>query len=404
MLEHIDHRSLADPLDLWHFEDGSPGMVHWHPDGYAVYRRLEDAARARIRADGYLEVRTPQILRKAVWETSGHWHHFTGGMFHVAAAEDEAAIKPVSCPGHIQIAARSIRSYRDLPLRLAEFGVVHRDEPGGTLHGLLRLRQFTQDDGHVFCAAEQVEAEVDRFCRGALAFYRAFGLADVEIAIATRPDRRAGSDEEWDRAETLLAAVVERLGRNYHLEPGGGAFYGPKIELSLADHSGRRWQCGTVQVDIGMPQRFGLSYQDAAGHRRAPVMLHRAVYGSLERFLGLLIERHQGMLPLWMAPRQVRLLPVSAAHAPYAAEVEQLLQSTGVRADIDDRDESLKRRVLDASVAKVPLIGIVGDREHESRTVAVRERGARRQLPLDAWALELQERCAAPDFAMAPPA
>ena len=404
MLEHLDHRSLAEPLDLWHFEDGSPGMVHWHPNGYADYRLLDDAARARIRADGYLEVRTPQILRRAVWETSGHWNHFTGGMFHLAADEDEAAVKPVSCPGHIQIAARSLRSYRDLPLRLAEFGLVHRDEPGGTLHGLLRLRQFTQDDGHVFCAPEQVEAEVDRFCRGALAFYRAFGLEDVEVALATRPDQRAGREEDWDRAETLLAVVLERLGRSFHCEPGGGAFYGPKIELSLADRAGRRWQCGTVQVDIAMTQRFGLSYQDAAGHRHAPVMLHRALYGSLERFLGLLIERHRGTLPLWMAPRQVRLLPVTARHAPYAVEIEQLLQASGVRADIDARDESLKRRVLDANVAKVPLVAIVGEQERDSRTVAVREGRAQRKVPLDAWACELRERCTPPDFATAPSA
>ncbi len=398
MLEQIDHRSLAEPLDLWHFEDGSPGMVHWHPNGYAVYRLLEDAARARIRADGYLEVRTPQILRRAVWETSGHWDHFTGGMFHLAAAEDEAAIKPVSCPGHIQIAARSLRSYRDLPLRLAEFGLVHRDEPGGTLHGLLRLRQFTQDDGHVFCAPEQVEGEVDRFCSGALVFYRAFGLSDLGITIATRPDQRAGSDDEWAGAEALLSRVVERIGRAFDLQPGGGAFYGPKIELSLEDRSGRRWQCGTIQVDIAMPRRFGLSYQDASGSRRAPVMLHRALYGSLERFLGLLLEHHQGTLPLWMAPRQARVLPVNEAYAPYAAEVEQLLQASGVRADIDARDESLKRRVLDASVARVPLVAIVGERERDSRTVSVREGGAQRKVALDAWMLELWHRCASPDF------
>ncbi|MCB9575323.1 MAG: threonine--tRNA ligase, partial [Kofleriaceae bacterium] len=277
-------------------------MVFWHPRGLTLYRALEDAARRQLARGGYREVRTPQLLRVPVWQQSGHWDHFQAHMFGCGAGGTAAALKPVSCPGHIQLVRRAAPSWRDLPLRLAEMGLCHRDEPGGTLHGLMRLRQFTQDDGHVFCADDQVADEVARFCRDLPGFYRGFGFADVSVALSTRPDDRAGDDAWWDRAERELEAVVRDLGVPYVIQPGAGAFYGPKLEFVLHDRRGRAWQCGTIQLDLVLPRRFDLRYVDAGGARRHVVMLHRALYGSIERFLGVLLEHHGAALPAWLAP------------------------------------------------------------------------------------------------------
>jgi threonyl-tRNA synthetase len=310
----------------------------------------------------------------------------------------EAAVKPVSCPGHIQIVNSRPPSYRELPIRLSELGVVHRDEPSGTLHGLLRLRQFTQDDGHVFCTDEQAEAEVERFCRALPKFYAAFGFEQISLALSTRPPDRAGSDAQWDRAEGALEAVLKRLGVQYTLQPGAGAFYGPKLELLLRDRAGRQWQCGTIQFDLVMPERFDVRYVDASGEKRRPVMLHRALYGSLERFLGILLEHYGTHLPPWLAPEQVVVIPVAEAHGAWAREVVDTLRAAGLRARVDAREESLARRIAETHQAAAPFVAVVGAREVAARSLAMRCGQEQHVLALaDAVAL-LNERCAMPPF------
>jgi threonyl-tRNA synthetase len=393
MIDPDDHRSLAQRLDLAHFQDDAPGMAFWHPSGLVLYRLLEEAARRHVASEGYAEVRTPQLLRRSVWELSGHWSHFAGGMFRVADGSVEAALKPVSCPGHIQIVKKLAPSYRDLPIRLAELGSVHRDEPGGTLHGLLRLRQFTQDDGHVFCSPEQAEAEVERFCRNLPAFYRAFGFEKLSIALSTRPENRAGDDASWDRSEAALQNVLDRMGVPYTLQPGQGAFYGPKIEYALEDRLGRAWQCGTIQFDLVMPVRFDVRYVDAAGERQPMVMLHRALYGSLERFLGIVLEQHGAALPAWLAPTQVVILPVAGGNA-WAEELARELRPLRVR--LDDRAESLAKRVAEAHDQGVPFACVVGAREAEAGSVAVRSRDGQRVLPLADARAVLEVACRSP--------
>jgi len=367
-----DHRSLGRRLDLFSFREEAPGMVLWHPRGYAMYHALEEAVRVHVRAQGYQEVKTPQIMRRSVWEASGHWEHFYDGMFRLSDGALEAAVKPVSCPGHLLVALRRPPSYKELPLRYFELGQVHRDEASGTLHGLLRARQFTQDDGHVICAIEDAGAEVERFCRGVAPFYRAFGFdRGLEVAFSSRPKDRAGDDARWDRAEALLLEVLARLGIAYTEQPGQGAFYGPKLELSLLDRQGRRWQCGTIQVDLVMPERFGLVYVDEEGKRRTPVMLHRALYGSLERFLGIFLEEHGEKLPAWIAPLQAVVLPVTDAQAPYAARVLSALAAAGLRAE--GRDEgTLAKRIAKVHDDGVPLVVIVGKREAAGERVTLR--------------------------------
>ncbi len=313
MLDDNDHRQIGKRLDLFHFQEEAPGMVFWHARGLSLFRQLELAARRQLERQGYEEVRTPQLLKKAIWERSGHWHSFPEGMFVLQA--EQAALKPVSCPGHVEIFRRRAASFRDLPVRLAELGVVHRDEPSGTLQGLFRLRQFTQDDGHVFCAPDQIQDEVVRFLRGLFDLYAAFGFHDVAVALSLRPEKRTGSDEIWDRAEALLASSAERAGLEYTEQPGAGAFYGPKLELSLRDCFGRAWQCGTIQLDFVLPESFDIHYVDSGGARRRPAMLHRALYGSVERFLGVLLEHHGGVLPAWLAPDQVVVTAISEAAA-----------------------------------------------------------------------------------------
>jgi threonyl-tRNA synthetase len=393
-----DHRAVAQRLDLLHFQEEAPGMVFWHPAGYQLYRQLEEAVRRVTAAQGYAEVRTPQILRRPVWEASGHWQHFAGGMFRIDDQSVAAAIKPVSCPGHCYLFGRRAPSYRELPLRLCELGLVHRDEPSGTLHGLMRLRQFIQDDGHIFCATEeQARAEALRFCQSVPAFYRAFGLDDVSVALSTRPEQRAGDDALWDRAEAALEAVLRELGAPYVLQPGAGAFYGPKIEYTLRDRQGRDWQCGTIQLDLVMPGRFGLEYVDQSGERRPPVMLHRALFGSLERFLGVVLERHGSALPAWLAPLQLAVLPVSAEERPVAEAWAAGLTAAGLRVQVDG-DDSLAKRIARAHARAVPFQAVLGPREAAAGSVTLRDRGGQAVLSQGAALDELARRCASPAF------
>jgi threonyl-tRNA synthetase len=394
-LDPDDHRAIAARLDLLHFQEEAPGMAFWHPRGMTLYRLLEEAARGVTRAGGYQEVRTPQLLRRPIWERSGHWEHHAGAMFTVEDGAASAALKPVSCPGHIQLVARQAPSWRDLPLRLAEMGNCHRDEESGALCGLLRLRQFTQDDGHIFCTLEQAVGEIAAFCAALPAFYRSFGFHDVALALATRPAERAGDDASWDRAESILAAAVERLGVPHRVQPGGGAFYGPKLEYVLHDRRGRAWQCGTIQLDLVLPARFDLHYVDAAGERRHPVMLHRALYGSIERFLAIVLEHHRGALPPWLAPEQVLVAPVSGDQAGYAATVAARLSAAGLRVRVDG-DGSLSRRIALAHHLGFPFVAVVGATEAAAGTVALRGREQHLTLPVDATVAALADRCAAP--------
>jgi threonyl-tRNA synthetase len=395
-IDDDDHRGVAQRLDLLHFQEEAPGMVFWHPAGYQLYRQLEDAVRRVTAAQGYAEVRTPQILRRPVWEASGHWQHFAGGMFRIDDQSVAAAIKPVSCPGHCYLFGRRAPSYRELPLRLCELGLVHRDEPSGTLHGLMRLRQFIQDDGHIFCASEeQAREEALRFCRSLPAFYRGFGLEDVSVALSTRPAQRAGDDAVWDRAEAVLESVLRELAVPYVLQPGAGAFYGPKIEYALPDRQGRAWQCGTIQLDLVMPGRFGLEYVGASGERKAPVMLHRALYGSLERFLGVVLERHGTALPPWLAPVQVAVLPISPREVPAAEAWAAQLGAAGLRCQID-ADESLAKRIARAHARAIPFQGVIGPREAAAAAVTLRSREGQVLLSQDAAFGALAERCAPP--------
>lgn len=394
-----DHRVVAQRLDLFHFRDEAPGMVFWHPQGFHLYRLLEEAVRQVTAAQGYAEIRTPQVLRRAVWEASGHWQHFNQGMFHVMDQAVEAAIKPVSCPGHLLVAGRRTPSYRELPMRYAELGLVHRDEPGGTLHGLMRLRQFTQDDGHIFCASDvQAQAEVVRFCAALPAFYAAFGFPEVSIALSTRPTERAGGEEQWNRAEATLRAALAQMEVPYTVQEGAGAFYGPKIEYALKDRMGRAWQCGTIQMDLVMPQSFDLRHVDADGQRAPVLMLHRALYGSLERFLGIVLEQHGARLPLWMAPRQVVILPVATPQLPLAEQCRKQLNKLGIRCSVDS-NETLAKRIAVAHAEAVPLQVIIGPRDAAAGNVTLRQ-GEQQEVMGRNQALDaVVHRCAPPDFA-----
>ena len=393
LLPPDDHRALVTRLDLCHFQDEAPGMVFWHPRGWTLYRLLEEAARAHVRAGGYREVRTPQVMRRAVWERSGHWSAFHGAMFAFGSDAGEAALKPVSCPGHLEIVRRAAPSWRDLPMRIAELGLVHRDEASGTLHGLMRLRQFTQDDGHVFCTDEQVAVEIERFCRELPGFYRRFGFDEVSVALSLRPEHRLGDDAWWDRAERELASIVNRLGLACDVQPGAGAIYGPKLEFVLRDRRGRPWQCGTIQLDFVMPQRFDVQYVEPSGARRHVVMLHRALFGSIERFLGILLEHHGAALPAWLAPEQVAVLPIGAAHRARAAEACSQLSAAGLRARVDDDTATLARRVALAHHDGVPFVVVIGDREVSAGTLAIRARDRRFTAPLDAAIRALAASC-----------
>ncbi len=380
-----DHRSIAKHQKLFHFQDEAPGMVFWHPRGLDLCRKLEEAARSELSLCGYREVRTPQLLERPVWEASGHWQHFAEGMFKLEQDDPHAlALRPVNCPGHVQIFRQGIRSYRELPLRLAEFGVVYRKEPSGALAGLFRLRQFTQDDGHIFCREDQLGAELVAFAGSIRPFYARFGFDEVLVGLSTRPPDRIGDDASWDRAEQALARAARDVGMDPVEQPGEGAFYGPKLELKLRDRLGRVWQCGTIQLDFNMPERFDLLYVDSDGQRRRPVMLHRALYGSLERFLGVLLEHHAGQLPPWLASEPVHVLPVGQSELGYAQEIVAALGGKGIRALLADPSERLGLRVASAREAGAPFVLVVGAREAAAREVSVNQHGSVQRLALDA--------------------
>lgn len=397
MLEAQDHRKLGERLDLFHFQEEAPGMAFWHPDGFFLYRKLEECVRRHFLAQGYREVRTPQILRRSIWEKSGHWEHFNRGMFRIAEAIPEAAVKPVSCPGHIQILQRDVVSWRQLPIRFAEFGIVHRDEPGGTLHGLLRLQQFTQDDGHIFCRMEQAQEEVVRFIESVPGFYRKFGFERLDAALSLRPEDRAGSDSQWDLSEGALRSALERTGMRYREQPGAGAFYGPKIEFSLRDRQGRDWQCGTIQFDLVMPERFDVRYIGKDSERVPCVMLHRALYGSLERFLAILLEHHGSRLPAWLCPVQARILPVGKEQEDGAVTLASRIKEMGMRPLVDARKETLSRRIAESSEMAIPWVVVFGAREErEGRLVLRRRDGTQESLPLEEAFARMSADCSEP--------
>ena len=375
-----DHRALGNRLDLFHQQQEGPGMVFWHPRGVALWRVIEDHIRQRMRQAGYREVRTPQILARSLWEQSGHWEKFGADMFALEAEGRPLAVKPMSCPCHIQIFNKRVRSFRDLPMRYFEFGAVHRSEPSGALHGLFRTRAFVQDDAHVFCREDQVEAEVRRFCRIQTALYADFGFGQVEARFSTRPAVRAGSEEVWDRAEHALKAAARAAGLDPIIQPGEGVFYGPKLEFHLKDRLGRSWQCGTVQLDFVLPERLDAAYHDETNGIARPVILHHAVLGSLERFIGMLLEHHDGNLPAWLAPEQVLVASINKEAAPHALKVEQALIDAGLRVALDDGPDTLPRKIVDARERGIPLIAVIGKREARERTVALRHRDGRQEV------------------------
>ncbi len=369
-----DHRKLAKQLNLFHMQEDAPGMVFWHPNGWTIWQEIEQYMRVKFREYGYQEVRTPTILDRTLWEKSGHWENYRDNMFTTHSEVREYAVKPMNCPGHVQIFNHGLHSYRDLPMRLAEFGSCHRNEPSGSLHGLMRVRGFTQDDAHIFCTERQIESEVADFIVMLQKVYADFGFHDVLVKLSTRPVKRVGSDETWDKAETALAAALKQNGLEYQLQPGEGAFYGPKIEFSLKDTLGRVWQCGTIQLDFNLPVRLGAEYVDEDNTRKAPVMLHRAILGSLERFIGILIEHHAGAFPLWLSPVQMVVLNISQAQDEYATHVAQALRTAGFRVQLDLRNEKITYKIREHSLQKLPYQLIVGDKEMAAGLVAVRTR------------------------------
>ncbi|HTV77627.1 MAG TPA: threonine--tRNA ligase [Steroidobacteraceae bacterium] len=392
-----DHRELGNELDLFHFQDEAPGMVFWHPRGLTLYQTLSDAARRRFRREGYLEVRTPQVLRESIWQRSGHWTHYHADMFGFDDGKEAVALKPVSCPGHLEIIRRRSLSHRDLPLRVAEFGIVHRREPSGALHGLFRLRQFTQDDGHIFCTPEQLDVELARFATGLAEFYGGFDLDIADVRLSTRPCSRAGDDALWTRAESMLGAAASRAGLEWSEQPGAGAFYGPKLEFNLQDRWGRSWQCGTIQLDLVLPRQFGVHYAASDGSRQVPMMLHRALYGSLERFMGILLEHSGGRLAPWLAPEQVRVLPLGPAQHSASLELLDALGAAGLRAHSDASSETLANRIFRTHASGVPFAALIGRREVAAAAVTVRERGGRNQTLPRAQAIDLlKELCQGP--------
>ncbi|MGJ0491152.1 threonine--tRNA ligase [Methylobacter sp.] len=370
--EKRDHRKLAKTLDLFHAQDEAPGMVFWHDKGWTIYQQVEQYIRQKLRTNGYGEVRTPQVVDRSLWEKSGHWDKFGDMIFTTHSENRDYAIKPMNCPCHVQIYNQGIKSYRDLPIRLAEFGSCHRNEPSGTLHGLMRVRNFVQDDAHIFCTEGQIQDEVSTFIDLLFDVYKDFGFEEVIIKLSTRPENRVGDDAVWDKAENALELALNNKGLKWDLQPGEGAFYGPKIEFSLKDCIGRVWQCGTIQVDFSMPGRLGATYIAEDGSRQVPVMLHRAILGSLERFIGILIEQHAGTFPVWLAPVQAVLMTITDRHAEYASELAQNLGKQGFRVKIDLRNEKIGFKIREHSMQRVPYLLIIGDKELEDQTISVR--------------------------------
>jgi len=373
--EKRDHRKLGKQLDLFHFQDEAPGLIFWHPKGWTIWQQVEQYMRRVYQENGYQEVKAPQILDRALWEKTGHWQNYRENMFVTESESRNYALKPMNCPGHVQIYNSDLRSYRDLPLRFGEFGQCHRNEPSGALHGLMRVRGFTQDDGHIFCMEEQIQGEVTAFHRQAMDVYKDFGFSDISIKIALRPENRIGSNETWDRAEETLRLALRACDVSWEELPGEGAFYGPKIEYHLKDSLGRPWQVGTMQVDFSMPGRLGAEYVAEDNTRKVPVMLHRAIVGSLERFVGILIENHAGAMPLWLAPVQIAVLNISDAQSDYAQKIAQNLKKQGFRVCLDLRNEKITYKIREHAIQKLPYIVVIGDKERDANTVAVRARG-----------------------------
>ena len=372
--EKRDHRKLGKQLDLFHMQDEAPGMVFWHPKGWSIWQEVEHYMRKMFLDYGYQEVKTPTVMDKTLWEKSGHWQNYRDNMFTTSSENRDYAVKPMNCPGHIQIFNNALHSYRDLPLRLAEFGSCHRNEPSGSLHGLMRVRGFTQDDAHIFCTEEQIKDEVAKFIVMLFKAYQDFGFKDVLVKLSTRPEKRVGADETWDKAESALKAALVENKLEFDLQPGEGAFYGPKIEFTLKDSLSRLWQCGTIQLDFNLPERLGAEYVTEDNSRKHPVMLHRAIVGSMERFIGILIEHYSGAMPLWLAPTQVVILNIADAHASYASKVMDELKKNHIRCDSDLRNEKITYKIREHSLQKIPYLLIVGEKEMEAGQVAVRTR------------------------------
>jgi threonyl-tRNA synthetase len=401
-----DHRKLGREMDLFHMQEEAPGQVFWHPNGWNIYVALQDYMRRKQRADGYVEVNTPQVVSRKLWEESGHWDNYQENMFIVEVDEEHAktktvnALKPMNCPGHVQVFNHGLKSYRDLPLRMAEFGSCNRYEPSGALHGIMRVRGFTQDDAHIFCTEDQIESETKKFIEFLAGVYSDLGFTDWRIKLSTRPEKRIGSDESWDRVEAALGNACQAAGYNYELFPGEGAFYGPKLEFVLRDAIGRDWQCGTLQVDPNLPERLDADYVGPDGAKHRPIMLHRAVLGSFERFIGILIENSAGKLPFWLAPRQVVVASIVSDADAYVAEVVATLRAAGIRAEADTRNEKINYKVREHSVGKVPAILAIGMKEVEDRTVSVRrlDQQGSRLLPLADAVAMLKDEATPPDL------
>ena len=401
-----DHRKLGREMDLYHLQEEAPGMGFWHPNGWTVYRALEDYMRRRQNAAGYREIRTPQVVDRVLWERSGHWEAYRENMFIVEVDEEGAkekrtnALKPMNCPCHVQVYNQGLKSYRDLPLRLAEFGSCHRYESSGSMHGLMRVRGFVQDDAHIFCTEDQLEQECADFIGLLASVYHDLGFEKFDIKLSTRPETRVGSDEIWDKAETALEKAIQKAGAEYTVDPGEGAFYGPKLDFKLTDAIGREWQCGTFQADFNLPDRLDAEFVNEKGDKARPVMLHRAILGSFERFLGILIENHAGRLPLWLAPRQVVVASIVSDADDYVHEVVAALRRAGIRAEADTRNEKINYKVREHSVGKVPVILAIGGREVEERTVSLRRLGENRSevLPLDDVLTRLRDEATPPDL------
>lgn len=372
--EKRDHRKIGQALDLFHLQPEAPGMIFWHADGYTMYQIIEQYIRTMLRQNDYQEVKTPQVVSRTLWEMSGHWEKFSKEMFVTHSEERDFAIKPMSCPCHVQIFNHGLRSYRDLPLRLAEFGICHRNEPSGGLHGLMRVRSMVQDDGHIFCTYEQIQSEVSKLITIVYQVYRDFGFTDVSVKLSTRPEQRVGADEVWDQAEKALADALDHNQVQWQFNPGEGAFYGPKIEFHLRDCLGRVWQCGTIQLDFSMPERLGAKYIAEDSSRKTPAMIHRAILGSLERFMGILIEHYAGIMPLWLAPWQVAVLNITDNQADYSQKLVENLKNNGIRAKSDLRNEKIGFKIREQTLARVPYLLVIGDKEVASQSVTVRKR------------------------------
>jgi threonyl-tRNA synthetase len=372
--EKRDHRKIGKQLDLFHMQEEAPGMVFWHPKGWALWQTIEQYMRKKLDQHGYQEIRTPMVMDRSLWEKSGHWENYHDAMFTTESEKRDYAVKPMNCPGHIQVFNQGLRSYRDLPLRFSEFGSCHRNEPSGSLHGIMRVRGFVQDDAHIFCTEDQVQSEAASFIDLLQEVYADFGFNEILVKLSTRPEKRVGTEESWDHAEAALAAALDSKGLAFEYQPGEGAFYGPKIEFSLKDCLGRVWQCGTLQIDPNLPERLGAEYVGIDNAKHRPLMLHRAVLGSMERFIGILIENHAGAFPVWLAPTQLVVLNISDAQREYAVEVTEKLKSLGFRVQADLRNEKITYKIREHSLQRLPYQLIIGDKEKEAGLVAVRSR------------------------------